>query len=169
MPPLPKPAAQRRRRNVVPGATKLPAAGLRTRAPALPGGSGMLASTRTWWKTAWASPMATVWLDADVPALVRLAQLVDLTTREFAIVREGPREIVRSEAARVDGSVEVRVVFDSPVTAALLAEMRQLEDRLGLSPLSRRRLQWEIDQAAGESAPAPATETQKDRWLRVAN
>lgn len=29
-------------------------------------------------------------------------------------------------------------------TAALLSEVRQLEDRLGLSPVSMRRLHWEI-------------------------
>lgn len=29
-------------------------------------------------------------------------------------------------------------------TAALLGEVRQLEDRLGLSPMAMRRLQWEI-------------------------
>jgi hypothetical protein len=32
----------------------------------------------------------------------------------------------------------------SNATAALLAEVRQLEDRLGLSPMAMRRLQWEI-------------------------
>lgn len=29
-------------------------------------------------------------------------------------------------------------------TASLLAEARQLEDRFGLSPMARRRLQWEV-------------------------
>ena len=37
------------------------------------------------------------------------------------------------------------------MTAALLAELRQMEDRLGLSPMALRRLQWEI-----ESAPLEA-------------
>lgn len=42
--------------------------------------------------------------------------------------------------------------------AALLGEVRQMEDRLGLSPMAMRRLQWEvapIDSAAG--APADVT------------
>lgn len=38
----------------------------------------------------------------------------------------------------------------SDATAALLAEVRQLEDRLGLSPMAMKRLQWEI----GPSEPA---------------
>lgn len=32
----------------------------------------------------------------------------------------------------------------SNATAAILAEVRQLEDRLGLSPMAMKRLQWEI-------------------------
>ena len=39
-------------------------------------------------------------------------------------------------------------------TAALLAEVRQLEDRLGLSPMAMRRLQWEIEAVAVEEQEA---------------
>ena len=49
----------------------------------------------------------------------------------------------------------------------LLAEARQLEDRLGLSPLARRRMQWEV---AAPEAPAAAQEQRAagdDRFLRV--
>src|SRR5262245_26380314 len=83
---------------------KLPAEGSGRSVPELGFGSE---STRDWWATIWASPMAAVWLDADVPGLTRLARLVDA---------------------------------DSP--ARHCSEMRQLEDRFGLSPLARRRLQW---------------------------
>ena len=78
--------------------------------------------------------MAVVWLEADVPGLVRLAELVDLGHREGA----------------------------TPLTA--MSEIRALEDRYGLSPLARRRLQWEVDQAAG-SAKAPKGDD--SRWLRA--
>lgn len=45
---------------------------------------------------------------------------------------------------------------DSPQaqTASFWGELRQLEDRLGLSPMSMMRLQWEIDIAPGEGAEA---------------
>ena len=40
-------------------------------------------------------------------------------------------------------------------TASLLAEIRQMEDRFGLSPIARRRLQWEVDQPShADAAPA---------------
>lgn len=49
---------------------------------------------------------------------------------------------------------------DPKSTVALLSEVRQLEDRLGLTPMSMLRLRWEVkaDEVAekrGEAAPAP--------------
>jgi hypothetical protein len=35
---------------------------------------------------------------------------------------------------------------------ALLGEIRQLEDRLGLSPMAMRRLQWEVSQSVPVAA-----------------
>lgn len=138
--PPPKPAAQRRRRNAAPAVTKLPAGKPARKAPTLPGAAKLQKSTRDWWATVWASPMAAVWLDADVPALVRLAMLIDTV-------------------ATGDASVMV------------LAEIRQLEDRFGLSPLARRRLQWELEQAgAGERGGASDAEAKKarERFERIA-
>jgi len=37
----------------------------------------------------------------------------------------------------------------------LLAEIRQLEDRFGLSPMARRKLEWEIEPASAELATQP--------------
>ena len=51
-------------------------------------------------------------------------------------------------------------------SAAILSEIRQLNDRFGLSPLARRRLAWEIDQARGVEG-APVELEQEGRWLRV--
>jgi hypothetical protein len=138
--PPPKPAGERRRRNAVAPVVTLPPKSHR-RAPALPSGGKrkFLKATRDWWATIWASPMAAVWLPADVPALIRLAHLIDQANRGEA-------------------------------STMVLAEIRQLEDRFGLSPMARRRLQWEVSRAA-----APADEGEKpvepkrndDRFLRV--
>lgn len=108
------------------------------KAPPLPAARpAWLKSTREWWATVWASPMASVYLDADVPTLVRLARLLD-----------------------ADG----RGMSDGPMRA----EIRQLEDRFGLSPLARRRLQWEVDQAAQAArAPKAVTKATRHDKLRV--
>lgn len=171
--PPPKHPSQRRRRNIEGSSSRTLAdtSTPRSRPPTLPGSKGLLPETRKWWKTAWASPMAEVWTDADVPALVRLALLHDLTARQFAIVRDGPIPHIKSEIieeAESGNALMVNVVFRSPVSAAHLGEMRQLEDRLGLSPLSRRRLQWEIERAgaAGEGAESDGDELERRRQER---
>jgi hypothetical protein len=77
----PKPPGQRRRRNAGQNQWReLPAEGRRGSSPALPG-EDWLDSTIAWWKTIWASPMATIWEDADLDGLHRLAQLRDAQHR----------------------------------------------------------------------------------------
>lgn len=49
----------------------------------------------------------------------------------------------------------------------MIAQITALEDRLGLSPVARRRLQYEIDKAAGATASAPAAPVKDERFLRV--
>lgn len=136
--PLPKPAAQRRRRNANPGAGSLPAEGRRGLAPAL-SGDVYTAATRRWWQLVWASPMATVWLDADRPGLMRLAWLIAEMERQ--------------------------------PTAQLAELIYRTEDRYGLSPASRRRLQWEVAQAASRdeqaSPPTRVSPTEGDPRLSI--
>ena len=82
--------------------------------------------------------MAAVYLDADVPALVRLAYLMN------------------------DTFVGERAVE--------LSEIRALEDRFGLSPMARRRLQWEVDHAPAQDTPAanlPSDVVDMERFRRV--
>lgn len=128
----PKAPGQRRRRNASQGQWRsLPAEGSGREAPELLG--EFVAATRDWWVTVWGSPMAAVWLEADVPALRRLAWLVD--------------GVNRGESS-----------------AALMGEIRQLEDRFGLSPRARRMLQWEVSQAVETKAPR---EQVRGRMLRA--
>ena len=70
------------------------------------------------WLDLWRSPQAAAWADLGWTRVV--ARYASLV-----LVCEGP-----------------------DVTAALLSEVRQLEDRLGLSPMALKRLQWEIDPVA---------------------
>lgn len=83
MAPLPKPPGHRRRERPTQGRWKsLPPAEPFKRPPALPKRKpAWLKSTRDWWRVIWSSPMASVYLAADVPALLRLAEMVEERAR----------------------------------------------------------------------------------------
>ena len=49
----------------------------------------------------------------------------------------------------------------------LLAEIRALEDRFGLSPLARRRLQWEMPSAEAFGELTPPVDLDEERFLRA--
>lgn len=135
--PPPKPKAQRARGNKTMGAS-LPKEGSGRAAPILPGEDELSAYARNYWQIIWASPMAAVYLDADIPALTRLTELVHV----WSLLKEN----------------------------AVLMEIRQLEDRFGLSPLSRRRLEWEISQAnAKPEEVTPISDVEDERWLKAVN
>lgn len=73
--------------------------------------------TRAWWRDVWSSPMAPEYDDSDKHGLFALAVLVD----DFWHCDEAK---LRKEIA---------------------AEMRQQRQCFGLTPIDRRRLQWEIE------------------------
>lgn len=80
----------------------------------------------------WQSPMAPEFdMDADFRGLVLLAEIWD----HFYMVLDDP-EIPAEKKARL--------------RLQIAAEIRLQEQRFGLSPLDRRRLQWEIER--GEEA-----------------
>lgn len=61
-------------------------------------------------------------------------------------------------------------VYDGRLGTEFLSEIRHIEDRMGLTPLSRRRLNWEIAQSAADEIASPSKAEQKaqdDRWLRA--
>lgn len=86
------------------------------KAPPLPKGVDWHAMTKSWWKDIWASPMAPEFDQSDNHGLFQLAVI----TNDFW-------------NAETPGQ-----------RTALAAEMRQQAVRFGLSPIDRRRLQWEI-------------------------
>lgn len=70
--------------------------------------------TAAWWSSYWAHPCAVMWR-ADDPCHERLAQFQDIVHRTGVLHN-----------------------------AATLTEIRQLEDRLGLTPKARMQLRWLI-------------------------
>jgi P27 family predicted phage terminase small subunit len=100
----------------------------------------MLKATRDWWAEFWASELAAATLaDTDGPAIERLATLYDLRRRALKSIKKQPL---------VDGSQGQKVL--NPLARQMStwdAEIRQLEDRFGLTPRSRLNLGLQLGAA----------------------
>lgn len=107
-------------------------------APELPG--GLLKATRQWWAQLWADPIASVFEPSDVGALRRLATLVDERERAFRAFRRG-RVVAGSKG-------QPRLHPLGRLVADLDVEIRNLEDRFGLSPQARLRLGVQFAESA---------------------
>lgn len=117
--PAPKSPALRQRRNATTTRAALPAAAVMAKnaVPSLPEGEWH-PRVQEWWRTVWRSPMAAEFLKSDeVGGLYLLADLYQA------------RWTCRDDAKAL---VEVA------------KEIRLQEVRFGLSPMDRRRLQWEV-------------------------
>lgn len=130
--PPPKPAALRQRRNRTSTAAQLPteADAAKRRVPPLPkrdrGAGRWHPQVMAWWKSVWRSPMAAEFIGPDMlGGLYCLAELYQRRWTESATT-----ELVK-----------------------IVTEIRHQEVRFGLTPMDRRRLQWEIPK--DESAPEP--------------
>ncbi len=118
---IPKHPSERVRRNATPGLTYLPAEGHRGAYPDWPLNDPTPEELARWGKV-WRTPQATMWVR------LQIAETVARYVR-CALQIETP----------VDPESKLSVA-----TANLHSEVRQLEDRLGLSPLSMLRLRWEV-------------------------
>lgn len=133
MPPVAKPAHQRQRQNrsVAKATIEASPAKRLDLAELLP--ENALHRMTLWtWNVWWASPLTAEWVDADVPDLVDVALLVDAFW-----------------------------TADDPIKRAKIhAEMRMAMQQFGLTPMSRRSLQWEIKRLEG---PKPREEPRTPR------
>lgn len=117
MPAAAKPASTRARRNkTTTRATLRPVEN--PEIPPLPGHTAWLQAVQDWWERAWSSPMAPEWTASDVDAMYIAAGLMN-------------------QFWDPDTSANARVMS--------AAEIRQVLRECGLTPMSRRSLQWEIE------------------------
>lgn len=115
--PAPKHASTRQRRNRTSTAATL-VADPKLKAPALPAREWH-EQTLSWWSDVWSSPMAPEYDESDHHGLFALAMLVD----------------------------DFWSTPDAKLRRDLAAEIRQQRQCFGLTPIDRRRLQWEIERS----------------------
>lgn len=135
MPNIPKPAAARQRRNhvvlmdahevaVIPDPPK-----------------GLLKATREAWRGFWSSNVARVVQPEDVPALQRLFEHYDDRARLMKQVRHEGFDTVGSKGQTILNPILRHV-------SALEPAITKLEDRFGLTPLSKIQLSQHFNLAA---------------------
>ena len=139
--PLPKPAGQRRRSNAPTiPTTNLPCRGRTGTVPRSPIKLGPAA--QAWWKWAWKTPQAAAWDVGNANFIARRANLEDL----------------------------LATADDPKSELAVLREMRERDDRLGLTPKGRLALRWSIvDDEPKPEAGAPALKAVPDAWRAAAS
>lgn len=62
---------------------------------------------------------------------------------------------------------KVSVAVEMEPTAAMLGEMRHMDDRLGLSPMALNRLQWEIGDPVGEQSSSGKVIEARERFANL--
>lgn len=155
--PLPNPQRRRRNQPTLP-TTPLPAAGRQGRTPRPPAWVALAKNGMAWWKQAWKTPQATVWDASFLPLIARRAELEDdlavlgeVDSLDWADLLEAPsaaqfKRVVQGLAALASGRLSI------------FKEMREIEDRLGLSPKAMSALRWsfetdELEEPAASSTP----------------
>jgi hypothetical protein len=124
--PVPKPPGLRQRRNKVSTRSVLPSVeeSKKRKVPPLPSRESKTEKWHPrvldWWKKLWKSPMAAEFLDVEIVSGLHL--IAELQQRRWTVT-------------------------DLKELIAIAGELRQQEIRFGVSPLDRRRLQWEIEKA----------------------
>lgn len=148
MPPLPDP--NRRRRNVptIP-TTNLPRSGRPGPVPRPPKGYDFGDVGKAWWRWAWRLPQACGWSPGDLYLVARRARLEDDIAARATVDRLDLVELldVDSDLIEVAEAVEraVRALAANASGKNLIErEMRELDDRLGLTPKGLAQLRWKI-------------------------
>ena len=128
--PAPKPADKRQRRNKKNNIVLMPDRGV-VATPDPP--KGLLKNTLAQWDKYWGSQLAQATeIETDLPAITRLFTLYDERERAYRAFRK-QRFIKGSQ-----GQIVLNPIGRHMNT--LDAEIRQMEDRLGLTPRSRLQL-----------------------------
>lgn len=174
----PIPAKSKRRRNAptIP-TTELPVGGRKGRAPAVPEGIVLGQAGRRWWKWAWSTPQAAAW---DLGSYVTIAQRAQLEDDLAALENFDIGEIPMDDEERAGWlkSVEslVRRLQRMAVGhISILREMRERDDRLGLSTkaAAQLRMTFQVEQPApdtsGEDDEVSQRRAERQRRLKSAD
>jgi hypothetical protein len=151
--PLPDPNKLRRNAPTVP-TTSLPADGRATPTPEPPRSVDLGPAGADWWEWAWHTPQAAAWDDGTLYTVARRASLEDdlaacANVESLDLPDNAPevRRLIQHLAGLATGRLNI------------CREMREIDDRLGLTPKSLAQLRWKIDGAGPQKATGTAGRT----------
>jgi hypothetical protein len=155
--PGPLPSQNRRRRNAptVP-TTTLPAKGRTGRVPAVPAWTHLRKTGTAWWRWAWHTPQAAGWAPGMESLVARRASLEDDLAAAGDVESLELDELLGAKSAEVKEAIG-RLAALATGRLVIFREMRELDDRLGLSPKGMATLRWTI--ADEDERPRAARKT----------
>lgn len=158
--PLPTGTARRRNAPTIAG-TVLPSEGRQGSVPKPPRWRKLGPSGKAWWAWAWRTPQAAAWPDSMIDFVARRAALEDdLRTLDEAPVLdlEDVLDVEPSERLRAVEAIIRRLHSLAGGRLAVMREMRELDNRLGLNPKALGELRWTIaaDEVGEKRAEAGA-------------
>jgi hypothetical protein len=140
--PLPDPKRRRRNAPTIP-TTELPVAGRKGPAPKPP--TELARAGKAWWRWAWRLPQACGWSAGDLYVVARRAELEDsLEALELVDGFDLAELLDDDDAARRLEAIIGKLKALAGGRLALEREMRELDDRLGLTPKGLAALRWKI-------------------------
>lgn len=174
--PGPLPSENRRRRNAptVP-TTKLPVTGREGPTPRPPSWLKLGRCGRAWWKWAWSTPQACAWAPGHEAMIARRASLEDDLAAIGTVHSLDALELLEGEDGKAVKELVQRLAALASGRLAICREMRELDDRLGLTPKGMAALRWTVveDGSVTQAAAAPpdgvADLTQRRRRLTDAS
>lgn len=153
--PTPSKTTRRRNKPSIP-TTVLPASGRSDPGPDVPFGYELASAGNSWWEWAWSTAQAAAWSDGDAYVAARRASLED----DLAILERVSGldldEVLAAENLRDLKFVVGRIAGLATGRIAIMKEIRELDDRLGLTPKSLTALRWSI---VDDGQEKPATKT----------
>lgn len=141
--------------------------------PKLPSFVTLGKAGRAWWRWAWSTPQAAAWAAGHEGVVGRRASLEDDLAALDAVEGLDFDGLFGEKAPEVRQAVQ-RVSAMATGRLQVMKEMRELDDRLGLTPKAMAQLRWTIkgsDVPVGAELPQPVDAPNvvtPDRWQRTA-
>lgn len=157
MPALPNPNRRRANAPTIP-TRALPAGGRTAPAPRVPAFARLGTAGKAWWRWAWKTPQAAAWAGGHEGIVARRASLEDDLAALEAVEGLDFLDVLGADRAGEVKTAIIRLAALAGNRLSILREIRELEDRLGLSPKGMAQLHWEIV----ATAPTEDQDTARD-------